>query len=411
MEVLDDALSSGAFDGETVKNTSRPSIAAVRKHSWDPSQGSDYVYSDVEAEDDVRDTNHQEQNLRSDMHQDEGLHDNDRESQMDNITMGETEDEDSYDGERSVSGLKGETSDGTAKIVSTHRDSSVDFEDDDEVQEVVDLTSPARASSEESAIRSRLLRPSRLDFGDHHSTTSPEPVEALSRTRKRRFGVFASNPRPSIEPDLGDLSDDTRPRRLHDLVRQRRREKEERAVATKRARYNLRPHQQQKGFHQTSLVGYTAGKWSSETDSETEEMQTSRRVTRSMTAKQESVKKPIARFKAARKTAWAAMGLAPKDDIHRSRSYRPVVEVVIPKVVDRSTWSSTSTSQIERKQPPAMDENLVTQDSKRKLALALSGRGVKRMTEHNENDEEEATNNRSSVSRNGRQVLELVLID
>lgn len=411
MEVLDDTLSSGAFDGEIVKNTSRPSIAAVREHSWDPSQGSNYVYSDEEPEEDVRDTNRQEQNLRSDMHQDEGLHDNDGESQMDNITMGEAEDDDSCDGERSVSGLKGETSNGTAKIVSTHRDSSVDFEDDDEVQEVVDLTSPTRASSEEPAIRSRRSRPSRLDFGDYRSTTSPEPVEALIRTRKRRFGVFASNPRPSIEPDLGDLSDDTRPRRLHDLVRQRRREKEERAVATKRARYNLRPRQQQKGFHQTSLIGYTAGKWSSETYSETEEMQTSRRVTRSMTAKQESVKKPIPRFKAARKTAWAAMGIIPKDNINRSRSSRQVVEVVISKLVDRSTWSSTSSPQEEPKQLPAMHEELFTHDNKRKLALALSGRGVKRMTEHNENDEEEATNNRSSVSRNGRQVLELVLID
>ncbi|KAG9654683.1 hypothetical protein KCU95_g10545, partial [Aureobasidium melanogenum] len=340
VKVLDDAMSTGVVDGVVASDTSRPSITAVRDHSWDPSQGSDYVYSDEEALDGLENMNPP------------------------------------YE-EHLVDGVQREMGNGTAEVVSTHGSSPVDNDN----QEVIDLTSPTQSSSEEPALRrTGFSRRSTHGFRDHDPSTSLEPVAALARTRKRRFGLFASDPRLSLEPDLGELSDDSPPRRLRDLVQERRRDKEQ-ASARKRARYNLRPRRQQESYTASRFEGRIS--MADEVASETEERPRPRRITRSMTSKEESAKKPIPRFKAARKSAWP---LVPKDDTSSSRreSARPVVEIVVPKIVDRATWgvspSARSSPQPKRRQSPASNGGPVTKDGEQKMEPALAGKGIKRMT-------------------------------
>ncbi|KAH0360880.1 hypothetical protein KCU65_g9083, partial [Aureobasidium melanogenum] len=410
VEVLDDARSPGAVDGMVVSDTSMPSAAAVRDHSWDPSQGSDYVYSDEEAEDILKHTKPRQEGLRNDINRDDDLYDTgdeDEEAQVDDTAMDTIQDDDTHNEKLLGSGAQRELSAETAELVSTRVDSSVGSEDDDnDNQELIDLVSPTPASSEEPPTRrTRSSKPSRLGVGNHDSSISPGSDEALTRTRKRRFGLFASEPRPSIEPDLSELSDDTRPQRLRDLVKKRAREREEREMAKKKTRYNLRPRRQQDN-NEASLSRENASMAdeASETDSEAQEQYTPRRVTRSMTIK--SVKKPIPRFKAARKTAWAAMGIVPKDDTYR-RSYRQIVEVAVPKVVDRTTWSSTTSPQIERSQSPALSRDPVTIHGGQKMEPALAGKGSKRMVLNRNNDGEEIIH----VTKNGMQKTPFVLID
>lgn len=380
-------LRDGAINTEAVglaEDADRTSNAVVikREHSWDPSQGSDYVYSDEEAESGLKNDSYQQDNDLLD------VRDEDQESQTDDAGMGKTQNG-THDKEQLIDQVQRETSDGTAELVSTEEGPSVGFEDDNEnLQEVVDLTSPIWFSSEEPP--SRRPRSSRLDFSDRDSSTSSEPNGALNRTRKRRFGLFASSTRPIVDPDLSELSDDARPRRLHDLVLKRRREKAERGLATKRARYNLRPRQQQESYSKDSLSSrgnVSADNFASEIDSETQEVQAPRRITRSM-ASRKSVKRPIPRFKAARKSAWP---LVPSDNTYR-RPSRQIVQVVVPKIIDRSTWgvppSSTSSRQIERRQSPGMNKDPVTLlKSEKKTEPALAGKGMKRMTPSNDDKE------------------------
>ncbi|KAG9587368.1 hypothetical protein KCU77_g9116, partial [Aureobasidium melanogenum] len=370
--VPDDATDVVAIDSIAVMGTGRTSTTdAIREHSWDPNQGSDYVYSDEEAVNGLEHAKPLHESLRNDSDQDEDLHDTDdedKESQIDG-----TQDDDTHDGGHIISDVQREMIDGTAELFSTHDHSPVSSEDDDDNnnQEVIDLFSPTADSSEDPPIRrTRSPRSSIYNLSKGlNVTTSPGLDETWPR-KTRPFGLFASNAKPSIEPN-NELSDDTRPQRLHDLIRKSAREREEREMAKKKIRYDLRPRRQQDNNEASLFRGNAsmADRFDSETD-EAEGLQTPRRVTRSMTAGTESVKKPIPRWKAARKSAWA---LVPKEDILGSRSYHQIVEVVTPKVVDRSTWSATCSPQIERRQSPALNGGPITKDGEQKMEPALAG--------------------------------------
>ncbi|KAH0031558.1 hypothetical protein KCU78_g2797, partial [Aureobasidium melanogenum] len=400
--VPDDATDIGAIDSVAVMGTGRTSTTvAIREHSWDPSQGSDYVYSDEEAVNGLEHAKPIYESLRNDNDQDEDLHDTDdedKESQVD-----KTQDDETYDGGHIISDVQRETNDGTAELFSTHEGSPVsskDDNDDNNNREVIDLVSPSSCSSEEPPIRrTRSSRPSIYSLRNGFDvTTSPGFDETWPR-KTRPFGLFASNAKPSIEPDR-ELSDDTPPRRLRDLVRKRAREREEREIAKKKIRYDLRPRRQQDN-NEVSLSRGNAS-MAERLDSETDDAEGPRRVTRSMTARTESLKKPIPRFKAARKSAWP---LVPKDNSYRRKSAGQIVQVIVPKVVDRSTWSSTPSPRTERRQLPAINEDLVTFEGENKMEPALAGKGIKRMTPNEEIDEE------ATVSKNGKQNLQFILID
>ncbi|KAG9654737.1 hypothetical protein KCU64_g7014, partial [Aureobasidium melanogenum] len=409
--VPDDTLDIGAIDSVAVMGTGRTSTTdAIREHSWDPSQGSDYVYSDEEAVNGLEHAKPMHESPSNDNDQDEDLHDTDDEDKQSQIDK--TQDDDTHDGGHLISDVQRGTSDSIADLVSTHEDSSVGSEEDDDRQQIIDLTTPTRLSSEEPPIReTRSFRPSTYELRDRVPSVSPARDEAPTRTKKNRFGLFASDPRPIIEPYLSELSDEPRPQRLRDLVRKRAREKEERDSATKKARYNLRPRRLQQSYSKSSLYGGTRAitdELAHEANSEAEERPPPRRITRSTLTKKESAKKPIPRFRAARKSAWL---LVPKDDTSTSRREfsRPVVEVVVPKIVDRSTWgvtqSARSSPQSERRQSPALNGGPVAKDGEQKMEPALAGKGIKRVIP-NENIDEEAT-----VTKNGKQNLQFILID
>lgn len=411
VEVIDNDTSSGAVDGGVVKAISRPSTA-VREHSWDPSQGSDYVYSDEEVRDRLKYANHQQAGLRNDSNRDNDLSDDGDEDEDPQID----EDDDIRDEEQPGSEARRELNDKTVEHVNQHEKSSVSSEDGD-ARGVIDLTSPAHLSSEEPPLRTtRSSRPSRQLFGDRGPSTSPESDEPITRTRKRRFGMFASEPSSSMEADFDELSDGTPPRRLRDLVRERARKRNENDAVTKKARYNLRPRQQQQSYNKASRSGGSismADELASETDREAKEQHTPRRITRSITT-QRSAKKPIPRWKAARKTAWSAMGIVPKDDTNR-RSYQKSVAVVIPEIVNRSTWgptqSYTSSPRPERGHSPAVVRDLLTPEGDHRMAHALAGKGIKRMTSNDNINEEETRSEKSGLSKNKKQILEVILID
>lgn len=417
VEVVNHATDEGV---NKVGNFGESSPAAVvqRDHSWDPSQGSDYVYSDEEAEDrrentDLRHEHPHNENNHDINHDDDRLDkgDEDREFHIDDATLDKTR---SHDEQILISEVQNESRNGPAKLVSTRQDSPRASENDNDDKEVIDLTSPTPPASEETPLRTtRSFRFSSQGFGSHDSSTSPEYDRGLTRTRKRPFGLFASKPGSSVEADFDGLSDGTPPRRLRDLVRERARKRLQEAPMDK-ARYNLRPRRQHKSYNTVLLFDESASvanKSDSGTEDEAEETHKPRRTTRSMAARV-SVKKPIPRFKAARKSAWT---LVPRDDTRRSAS-RQIVEVVIPRAVDRSacglTRSSTSPTRIERRQPSAVNKASVILKGEHKLGLALAGKGMKRTIPNNTRiDEEENISNRHDVSEKGKQEMPFVLID
>lgn len=408
VEEPDDAIDIGANDSVAVLATGRNSTTnAIREHSWDPSQGSDYVYSDEEADDGLSHANLQGEGLDNSI-PDAG--DEDEESHIDDAGINEIRN-DIHDEQHLRSEAQRESDDETAELIRTRIDLSSGSEDDnDDTQEVIDLTSPIRSSGEEPSIeRIFSSKPYKLDLETHDSSTS-ERKENSSRTKKRRFGLFASRPSPSIEVEP-ELSDEEPPRRLRDLVRERAREKEEREVAKKKARYNLRPRQQQNNYDKTPLSRNNApiAEYPDlETDDEAEEHQASRRITRSMTINT-SARKPIPRWKAARKTAWVT-----KDDAQRRRLSHHIVQIVVPKTVDRSIWgsvpSSMPTPQTERRRSSTVDGDLATLEGEQRIASALAGKGMKRMVPNNINEEGTISNN-LDVSRNRKQEIPIVLIE
>ncbi|KAG9688236.1 hypothetical protein KCU95_g12089, partial [Aureobasidium melanogenum] len=408
VEEPDDAIDIGAIDGVAVLATGRTSTtSAIREHSWDPSQGSDYVYSDEEADDGLSHANSQGEGLDNSI-PDAG--DEDEESHIDDAGINEIRN-DTHDEQHLRSEVQRESGDETAELMRTRIDLSSGSEDDnDDTQEFIDLTSPIRNSSEGPSIeRIFSSKAYKLDLETHDSLTSLEREENSSRTKKRRFGLFASRPSPSIEVEA-ELSDEEPPRRLRDLVRERAREKEEREVAKKKARYDLRPRQQQNNYDKAPLSRKDASIVEDsdlETD-EAEEHQASRRITRSMTINT-SARKPIPRWRAARKTAWVT-----KDDAQRRSLSQHIVQVVVPKTIDRSIWesvpSSTSTPQTERRRLSTVDEDLATLEGEQRIASALAGKGMKRMVPNNINEEGTISNN-LDVSRNRKQEIPIVLIE
>lgn len=406
VEEPDDAIDIGAIDSVAVLATGRTSTTnAIREHSWDPSQGSDYVYSDEEADDGLSHANLQGEGLDNSI-SDAG--DEDEESHIDDAGINEIRN-DTHDEQHLRSEVQ--SGDETAELIRTRIDLSSGSEDDnDDTQEVIDLTSPIRNSGEEPSIeRIFSSKPYKLDLETHDPSTSLEREENSSRTKKRRFGLFASRPSPSIEVEA-ELSDEEPPRRLRDLVRERAREKEEREVAKKKARYDLRPRQQQNNYDKAPLSRKNASIVEDsvlETD-EAEEHQASRRITRSMTINT-SARKPIPRWKAARKTAWVT-----KDDAQRRSLGHHIVQIVVPKTVDRSIWgsvpSSTPTPQTERRRSSTVDGDLATLEGEQRIASALAGKDMKRMVPNNI-DEEGTISNNLDVSRNRKQEISIVLIE
>ncbi|KAK6006535.1 hypothetical protein QM012_006945 [Aureobasidium pullulans] len=373
-EQPDDERVGAVHDTRSVTEAAdEPSSTAAlinREHSWDPSQGSNYDYSDEEVETGNGNANAKHGGLQNDANSDEEFYnasDEDQGSRIGDAAIKKTQD-DTHDEEQLTDNVQKEMSDRVAERM-------VDSQGNYEGQEIIDLTSPTQFSSDEEPPirRTRSSRPSTYNVGDHDPSTSLGRDDALTRTKKRPFGLFASNTSPDLEAALDELSDDEPPQMLRDLVERRAREREAKKLATKKIRYNLRPRRQQSIQNNAPK----ADKLMAEGGSEAEEFQKPRRMTRSMTAKT-TKKKPIPRFKAARKSAWSAMGINPKDDTYQ-RGSCATVEVIIPAIVSRSTWGPTQLlTPSPQRESPDMNRDLFTPEGDHNMPHALAGRGIKR---------------------------------
>jgi hypothetical protein len=263
-----------------------------RAHSWDPSQGSEYEYSDEEATNDPTDPDVEMESIR--YNTESGDHDpTDEDASTDDALGDVIQDEDSHDEVR-------------------QRSESHDHDHDHDLG-VIDLEDFEHADRTNNQMAQRHVTIDHDRFDGHESDhdeiynngglyTHPEPKEASSFQKHKRFGMFAASPAADAEPVAERYMEP--PQRLR--IKTRRMERERKKFPEKKGRYDLRPRRTLAGdYGEGPLVAELsgAGEPDAEDESENEELKRPRRITRSM-------KKPIPRSRAARKTAWAAMGFA-----------------------------------------------------------------------------------------------------
>jgi hypothetical protein len=267
-----------------------------REHSWDPSQGSDYVYSEDEASD--RSTNTDAELECIPETEDDGSLSEDSEDDV--IHEGMTQDEDIHNEEYRTSEPR------------HHNNKVIELDESNPNEADCQMTQPVTRDLDHSH------SPGSDDF-DHYrngeSCTPSEPEEIISPQKHKRFGMFAASPLPNIE-SVADSNHTRPPHRLRDLIEKRRIEREQKETTKKRGRYNLRPRRQPA---ENDDKGLLVAKYSEanglddDTGSDSEEPRRPRRLTRSMTTNKPA-RKPIPRSRAARKTAWVAMGIIPNDE-------------------------------------------------------------------------------------------------
>jgi hypothetical protein len=286
-----------------------------RAHSWDPSQGSEYEYSDEEAANDRANPDVEMKSIRYDAeYEDDDLTDEDSSAENTPKDIGQDKYEDLQDEVRQRS----EAPNHDLEVIELK---NADRTDNQMAQRYV-TRDHDQSDSHES------------DYDDIDNNrglyTNPEPREASRFQKHKKLGMFAATPAADGEPVAERYTEP--PHRLRDLVERRRVEREQKTLLAKKGRYNLRPRRTMVGDHDNaSLVAesFGANKTDPEIESEDDEPRRPRRVTRSMTTN-EKAKRVIPRFKAARKTAWEAMGLRPENELHRTKPNRQVAQVVIP---------------------------------------------------------------------------------
>jgi hypothetical protein len=294
-ELLEGSTNTEAPDDETIDEGTRQSVEVVqRAHSWDPSQDSDYTYSEDEKASDgpinINDNSDQDMDLDDADTGDAALSNQD--PAKENVAKRPREEE---------------------QQTSEDHDSDHGMFEPDQVEDTSD-------SSGEP------------NLGGTQNERS-EPNKALTYRKSRRFGMFAA---PDVDAaTVVDSDDTTPPQRLRDLVRKRRQQRGQKGSPKKKDRYNLRPRRQPAGdLHERSLVARSfveADESDTGIETEDEEPRRPHRMTRSGTVHKQA-KKIIPRSRAARKTAWVLRRTPTGDERPEKNLSRQVVEVVIPAV-------------------------------------------------------------------------------
>lgn len=322
LDMLSDSTNVEPLDGTIVSDPTRRSIEALpRAHSWDSSQGSEYAYPESGTPDHPTSADSHQKGIDEDIDQATDLPSPDIEDRDDDgvvvVVKDKIQREESQDEERNISGVQN---------------------DDYEVTELEEF----ETSNETDDHSARLVTRNQESANIHEDDSFSEPAGVLDHKKHRRFGLFAVSSDVDTE-SIADSLYTAPPQRLRDLVKKRRVEREKREAPEKKTRYNLRScRESSRNYEEESMIVDTI------IAPEAVEPERSLRITRSMTTNK-PVKKPIPRSEAARKTAWASMGITPKDEPHGMKFNRQVVQVVIP-AVDRS---SKAVSRVVRSEVPS----------------------------------------------------------
>jgi hypothetical protein len=292
-------------------------MRSQRAHSWDSSQGSEYEYSDEEATNGPTDPDVEMEPVRHDTESED--HDpTDEDSSTDDALEDVLQDEDSQDKVRQRS--ESYDHDRDHRVIDLEN-----FEDADRTNDQIAQRCVARDHDRSDSRES--------DYDDTESNggayTHPEPRKTSSCQKHKQFGMFAASPAADTEPVAERYMEP--PQRLRDLVERRRMERKQQEPLAKKGRYNLRPRRQSE-HDDKDLLGakYSeANELDADIESEGEEPRRSHRITRSMMKNKHS-RRVVPRSRAARKTAWVAMGIVPTDEPHGREPNRQVVQVVIP---------------------------------------------------------------------------------
>ena len=299
IDALSDAANARARNDATMSDTVR---RVPRAHSWDSSQGSDYAYSEAAAAD---------EHTRADQDQERDLEVID---QAIDLTDFDTEDTNHED---DTLGNSFQHDDPSAEVhhdIENPNHEVIELKDfkghnKTDVQKAQPVTKDRGSPNAQESVRR----------GYGGSSTPLEPAGVLSHKKRRPFGLFGVNLGPDVEP-LAESVYIEPPQKLRDLLEKRHRDRAQKEEPKKRTRYDLRSRGVGRADGQEPLP--TRPSLDLDTG-EDEEPTRPRRMTRSMT-------KSIPRSRAARKTAWAAMGITPKGEAHGTSVNRQIVEVVIP---------------------------------------------------------------------------------
>lgn len=310
-DVLRDSTNSIAHDDTIVSDAPRlPLKRSLRAHSWDSSQSSDYAYSEeatmVGASTDRKRNGSDEDDLDT---AEDNKHDDD--TIEDSIQLEDSRDEVHHSSENQ-----------NLDIIEL-----VESESPDEIE--IQETQPITEDQDSLNVQDSVDR-------EHGGSSTPlEPAKVLDHKKGKKFGLFAASLGPDTEAVVDSVYIEP-PKTLRDLVQKKRRERTQKEEPEERTRYNFRPRRLGRAYAQDSLPA------SPPVESDTEEGDRPtklRRMTRSTTT-QKQAKRPIPRSKAARKSAWSAMGITPKERPDGTKTKSQIVEVVIP-VIDKSSWKSS----------------------------------------------------------------------
>jgi hypothetical protein len=194
-----------------------------RAHSWDPNQGSEYEYSDEGATNDPTDPDVEMETIRHDTESED--HDPaDEDSSTDDALEDVIQDEDSHDEVRQRS----ESHDHDSGVIELEDFENADRTNNQMAERYVTIDHD-RSDGHESD----------HDDIDHNGGfyTHPEPKEASSFQKHKRFGMFAASPAADAEPVAKRYMEP--PQRLR--VKTRRMEREQKKFREKKGRYDLRP--------------------------------------------------------------------------------------------------------------------------------------------------------------------------
>lgn len=387
----------------------------LRAHSWDSSQGSDYVYSDGERENDKRNV------IRI---SDKAVEHNKGQSNM--LENDDFPIDDSEEHELMRHQVQDQNETRIEELGRTGSGSSDDLTGNQTSSQFIDLISPVRSEESEDEIlflESRLFSRSAMNqmSDEHEPFVSPKSDANADRKRHKRFGMFASQPVTAYNEPILDLTEEepAQKQRLRSIMKKRRREQDHTDTPTKakRNKYNLRPRTETAtSSDKASSRGVQARRprstISQEFDNELKDaLNAHRRQTRSMSAKK--VEKAIPRHRADRKSASAAMGLTFKEDTARKRQ---TVQVVIPETdIDRSAYRYVASDEQEVR---PKDQSLVrlrnqSRFEKRDERSAMAGKARKHLIAGKEIQmiDLDSEHEDDSGSRRGQLMLEMVLVD
>ncbi|KAH0284501.1 hypothetical protein M436DRAFT_63314 [Aureobasidium namibiae CBS 147.97] len=365
--VLSDSVNARARDDTTVSGiTRRPVERIPRAHSWDSSQGSYYAYPEVEA---------------ADVH----------------TSAGQDQERDSKVIDQAPAELHYDVESQNHEVIELENYESHNKADVQKAQPVAKDQDPPNTQQSGGLNNGR----ERNGF-----STPLEVTKILSPKKGKRFGLFSARLSADIEPIAKSVYTEP-PQRLRNLVNKRRREHEQKQEPEKRTRYNLRPHGQPARNHNGGPILAKRYVEADELDADinirVEEPRDGQRRTRSMTTHKEA-RKPIPRSKAARKTAWSAMGITPRDRPHGARLSRQIVQVAIPKI-DRSDWELMAV----RTQSTAVNGIQASLGGEDGVAPALANNGWKRISEAR--NKKQSWDARVEIPSSRKRVLDVVLID